>query len=255
MLSVRQQAQHRLSGVERERTILDHIPLVKQVLGRISTRLPAHVDREDLLEAGMIGLVDAARRFEPERNVQFRTYAVSRIRGAMVDALRQEDWLPRSLRAEISRLDEARCELEQENSRPPTRQELSARLDIRPKKLNKLDRVSAHCTFHSLHELPDSLISEDDHALHTTGHLADQPPDRVILEEQKEMLAAALASLPKNERLVISMYYFDQLTLRQISHVLQVTDSRICQIHRSALKRLQRLMAQLESRFPPAAAG
>ena len=244
--AVKKLSTRHLTAAQRDQIIVDHIPLVKQALARISSRLPAHVDREDLLEAGMIGLVDAARRFEPARNVQFRTYAVSRVRGAIVDALRSEDWLPRSMRSEISRLDEARSELEQENSRPPTARELCARLDMREKKLNKLHRHSASCNFHSLDEVSEGLIDEDVNMLHSRHTTADHPDDRVILEEQKERLEVAITRLPRNERLVIAMYYFEQLNLREISQVLEVTDSRVCQIHRSALKRLRHLMAESE---------
>ena len=244
---------NRLTARTRNPLVLDHLPLVKRVLKGLAPRLPRHVDREDLLEAGAVGLLDATSRFNPNRNVRFHTYAVSRIRGAMLDSLRNEDWLPRSTRTALTRLAKAREELEQKRGRPATYEEVSKRLGLGEKKLARLARASDNCVFYSLNDLFHSGEGEDASAALATRDRAASPVDHAVLEEQKQRLAAAIRGLPQSERLVITLYYFEQLRLRAIADTLRVTESRACQIHRAALARLQRVMAEPES--PRAVAG
>jgi len=243
----------RRSARERRNEIVTkHLPLVKHVLDRLAYRLPRHVDREDLLEAGVLGLLDAADRFDPKRNVRFSTYAISRIRGAMIDALRDEDWLPRSMRSEITLMKEARAELEQENSRPPTMKELSERTGVRERKLQKLACASTNSCFQSLDTVMPSAVTEDHDPLSTRHDPAAHPAERAILVEDKQRLAGALLKLPDTERLVITLYYFENLRLHDIAKVLRVTDSRVCQIHRATLKHLHEMMAEPEPLLAPA---
>lgn len=237
----------RLTPEMREQLIVDHLPLVKHVLARLSATLPAHVDRDDLLEAGMLGLIDATDRFDPKRNVRFHTYALSRIRGAMLDSLRGADWLPRSVRSELARINEAREQIEQQCGRQPTMSEVTRSLGLRDRKAARLARASTNCVFHSLDELPHGTLEDENEALHSRQDSFSQPLDRAVLEEEKERLAAAVGRLPKTERLVISLYYFEQMPLREIAGILRVTDSRVCQIHRIALKRLHGVLAERES--------
>jgi RNA polymerase sigma factor for flagellar operon FliA len=236
-----------LSTRGRNQLILDHLPLVKCVLKGLAPRLPRHVDREDLLEAGALGLLDATHRFNPSRNVRFQTYAVSRIRGAMLDSLRNEDWLPRSTRTALTRLAEARAQLEQKRGRPATTAEASKHLGFGEKKLARLARASENCVFYSLNDRFHSGEREDTDAALAAEDRAASPVDQAALEEQKQRLAAAMRGLPQSERLVITLYYFEQLRLRTIAETLRVTESRACQIHRAALARLQRVMAPRES--------
>jgi RNA polymerase sigma factor for flagellar operon FliA len=229
----------RFSAKEREKLILGHLPLVKYVLGRVAAHLPPHVDRGDLLEAGALGLIDAADRFDPARNVRFHTYAVTRIRGAMLDALRSDDWLPRSVRSELARVARASAQIEQEVHRSPTSAEVCNRTGLDEQDLADLKGAGAHA-FYSLDEMPlsASLDGERPLAQHERRDPALQPLDHASLEEQKSRLAEAILRLTKTERLVITLYYFERLALREIGAILRVTDSRVCQIHRAALKSL-----------------
>jgi RNA polymerase sigma factor FliA len=229
----------RLAAEAREKLILDHLPLVKHVLGRVAAHLPAHVDRSDLLEAGTLGLIDAADRFDPARNVRFHTYALPRIRGAMLDALRSDDWLPRSVRSELGRVARASAQLEQEVHRAPTSSEICHLTGLDMQDLADLKVAGAHA-FYSLDEFPLSSSLDGEYAVaqHERRDSALQPLDHASLEEEKSRLADALLRLTKTERLVITLYYFERLALREIGAILRVTDSRVCQIHRAALKRL-----------------
>jgi RNA polymerase sigma factor FliA len=231
---------------ECEALIVGHLALVKQILNRIAVRLPPHVDRDDLLEAGMIGLINAAHRFDVTREVKFSTYAVTRIRGAILDALRAEDWLPRSARNEITRIDKARNTLEHSQNGPVGSHEISRHLQMPKEKVERLRRMATTNGFHSLDEVPSGVIDHHNNALRSGFDTYTLPEDRAILGEQKEILADVVRSLPEREQLVISLYYFEQLNLREIAEVLEVTNSRVCQIHRSALKRMQRAMRQSE---------
>ncbi len=229
----------RCSAKEREKLILTHLPLVKYVLARVAAHLPPHVDRGDLLEAGALGLIDAADRFDPARNVRFHTYAVTRIRGAMLDALRSDDWLPRSVRSELARVARASAEIEQEVHRAPTSAEVCDRTGLAEQDLAELQGAGARA-FYSLDELPLAAAPDGERALaqHEAHDPALKPLDHASLEEEKSRLAEAILRLTKTERLVITLYYFERLALREIGAILHVTDSRVCQIHRAALKPL-----------------
>ncbi len=229
---------------DRDALVMSHMRLARHAVDKIAASLPKHVDRDDLLESAMLGLIDAASRFDPGRNVQFSTYAMLRIRGAIFDALRGADWLPRSLRSEIDALDKARNEIVHENHRPATETELTKRLGIGNKKLTKLNRASRTANFVSLNALQDDATGRSYDPTYPTHSVNEMPETRAILAEDKELLANAIAELTERERLVISMYYFDQSLLRDIAKILNVIDSRVCQIHRNALKRLQKKMTQ-----------
>jgi RNA polymerase sigma factor for flagellar operon FliA len=212
------------------------------------------VDRDDLLEAGAVGLIDAADRFDPRRNVRFHTYALPRIRGAMIDALRAEDWLPRSVRAELARVAEARAELEQESGRHASMPAISRRIGLHERKAARLVRFSANCIFHSLDDLLHGTLEDESQVLNARRDAATQPVQRAELQEEKDRLAAALLRLTGTERLVISLYYYEQLGLREIAGMLKVTDSRVCQIHRGALRRLQQFLEPNAVRYAVASA-
>jgi RNA polymerase sigma factor for flagellar operon FliA len=219
--------------------ILDHLPRVEHVLTRVAEHLPSHVDREDLREAGAMGLIGAADRFDPGRNVRFHTYAKMRICGAMLDLLRSADWLPRSVRSKLRRVARVSAELEQEVSRPPTSAEICGRTGLAAQKLAELKSAGAH-TFVSLDAPPPAgrLEGEEAVAQHERRDSGLQPLDYAVLEEDKSRLAGAILRLSSIEQLAIRCYYFEQLALHEIGATLHVTVSRACQIHRAALKRL-----------------
>jgi RNA polymerase sigma factor for flagellar operon FliA len=229
----------RFSAEAREKLILGHLPLVKHVLGRVAAHLPAHVDRSDLLEAGTLGLIDAADRFDPARNVRFHTYAMTRIRGAMLDSLRSADWLPRSVRSELVRVARASAQLEQEVHRSPTTAELCDRTGLAVQDLADLKGAGSRA-FYSLDEFSFAPSTDGGQAVAQRERRdpALQPLDHAALEEEKSRLAEALLRLTKTEQQVITLYYFERLALREIGAILRVTDSRVCQIHRAALKHL-----------------
>ncbi len=230
--------------VERNALICRHLPLVRHVLKNVAAAVPGHVDREDLFEVGVLGLIDAVERFDPTREVRFSTYATLRIRGAILDAMRNADWLPRSMRKEVTSMDEAWSDLAHKSSRPPTENELAERLGVRHCKLAKVDRASRTCNFQSLDTLHESNPDIEGRPIHRRDDASDAPLGRAVLEEDKARLVDAMAGLPESEQMVISLYYFEDLLLRDIARVLGVSDSRVCQIHRAALKRLERIMAQ-----------
>jgi RNA polymerase sigma factor for flagellar operon FliA len=227
------------SRAVREKLILDHLPLVKHVLSRVAARLPYHVEREDLLEAGTLGLIDAADHFDSGRNVLFLTYAMARIRGAILDALRSADWLPRSVRSNLGRLARISAELEQEVSRPPTSAEICSRTGLAAPDLAELKFAGAHAFFSlDAPTLAGGLDGKYAAARPERDDSALQPLDCAAREEEKSRLAGAILRLSTTERLVIRCYYFERQALHEIGGVLHVTDSRVCQIHRAALKRL-----------------
>ena len=223
----------------REKLILDHLPLVRHVLSRVAAHLPSHVDREDLLQAGTLGLIDAADRFDPGRNVRFHTYAMTRVRGAMLDLLRSADWLPRSVRRELGRVARISAKLEQEVSRPPTSAEICSRTKLAAQHLAELKFARAHAFF-SLDALPPAggLDREYGVAQYERRDYTLQPLDYAALEENKSRLAGAILRLSRTEQMVIKRYYFERLPLREVGAILHVTAPRACQIHRAALRRL-----------------
>jgi RNA polymerase sigma factor for flagellar operon FliA len=228
----------------REKLILDHLPLVKYVLSRVAAHLPSHIDRDDLLEAGTLGLIDAADRFDPGRKVRFHTYAMPRIHGAMLDLLRSADWLPRVVRSALRRVARISAELEQQVSRPPTSAEICSRMGLTAQRLAELNFAGAHAFF-SL-DAPSPAGGLDGKYVVAQYERCDsalQPPDYAALEENKSRLAGAILRLPRSEQMVIRRYYFGRLALHEISAILHVTVSRVCQIHRAALKRLAGDMA------------
>ena len=221
---------HALSDAEREDLILAHIPLLKHIVGRVGVDLPSSVDRDDLYGFGMLGLIAAADSWDPSRGLKFSTYAYTRVRGAMLDELRKLDFLPRGRRDKVRNVERAVAELEQTNGVPPTPEELAAHLDI---SLEDLDEVLA-----SAKTAMEASIDEGETA--QLGQLlsdpkASAPEDALDRQELLQALAAAVAELPEQEKSVITLYYAEELLLREISELLGVTESRVSQIHTRAL--------------------
>ncbi len=226
----------------RERLVVAYSPLVKYVAGRTGAGLPSHVDDADLISYGMIGLIEAMDRYDPSREVRFETFAMQRIRGAIIDALRSLDWVPRSVRSRARDIEKANAKLEHELGRVPTDEELAAKLELDPEELQDALLSIANSSILALEELwmvPDS--SGDGVSLIDTieDPAAPDPQARLDRADVREQLVDAIQTLPERETLVISLYYFESLTLREIGQVLGVTESRVSQLHSKAVLRLR----------------
>jgi len=220
----------------RDRLILKYLPLVKYVLGKISIYLPQHLDEEDLLEAGIVGLIDAAEKFDRTRQVQFKTYAIPRIRGSILDELRAQDWIPRSARKKAHILEAAFNKLRDRWDRDPTLDEMAEEMGVTPDEVNKL---LCDVSFASLMSL-ETVQSQDSDEPSTIGStLANprsvNPAHAYEFEEEKGLLADAMAELPEPERLVITLYYFEDLLLKEIGEIMGLSESRISQLHSKAV--------------------
>lgn len=225
----------------REALIVEHLPLVKYLAGRMKMKAPAHVEVDDLIGWGIVGLIDAVERFEPDRDLQFTTYATYRIRGAILDQLRAMDWAPRSLRAKARQLEAARQKLLDELGRPPLEAELAEELELTRDQV--FDLVS---DIHGAYVLSlDQIVTGEDAAPGeaTLGHLTrdtrtPSPRESARREEAVERLTQAILDLPPQERHVLMLYYEEGLTLKEIGAVLDLSESRICQINRKAMRKL-----------------
>ncbi len=230
------------SAAAREQLVVAYSPLVKYVAGRMSTGLPAHVEEADLISYGLEGLINAIERFDLGREIKFETYAITRIKGAIIDALRALDWVPRSVRARAREIERAYGTLEHKLHRTPTDEEMSLELELSVEEFQEwLMRIS-NSTVVALDELWSvSDSSGDQVSLLDTLHDNDAPDPQQLLDasELKDRLAEAISALPEREKLVIALYYYENLTLREIGEVLGVTESRVSQLHTKAVLRLK----------------
>ena len=237
----------RTKSVEsRNRLILHYAPLVKYVAGRVSAGLPHTIEQADLVSYGMFGLIDAIEKFDPGRGFKFETYAISRIRGSIIDELRSIDWVPRSMRAKSRAVEKAYAKLENELSRTPSDAEVAEELGMSE---SELQNLFGQISFFGLVALEETVSVGSDRS--ETVTVGDTIPDRgpgpvgaFEVEETKQMLAAAINRLPEREKFVLSLYYYEGLTLGQIGEVLHITESRVCQIHTKAVLQLRAKLAE-----------
>ena len=234
----------------RDRLILTYAPLVKYVAGRLGSSLPAHVDEGDLVSYGLLGLIGAIERYDPDRDIKFETYAIARIRGAIIDELRALDWVPRSVRSRARQIERAIGELEAKLGRAPTDEEIAAKVGVTVDELdNSLTDIS-RSSIAALDELWS--VSGDGDQVSLLDTLEDdsisQPSEVLDETETREALADAIARLPEREKLVVTLYYYEELTLREIGEVLGVTESRVSQLHTKAILRLQSRLAGAAAR-------
>ncbi len=231
-----------LGHEERERLILEYSPLVKTIAGRLGMRLPQHVSQDDLVSAGIMGLLDALEKFNEDKGVAFKSYAEFRIRGAMLDELRSMDWVPRSVRRNARQLEAAFLKVENENMRPATDQEVARELGIDMASYYTLLDESRGLSLISEDEL-NQVVSKDANDLRIfktpSELLPDNPSDSLDLAEIRNVIAGAIDKLPKNERTVVSLYYYEELTMKEIGEVMDYTESRISQLHTKAILRLR----------------
>lgn len=229
---------------KRDEQIMKYAPLVKNIVGRIALRLPDYIDKENLIDVGIIGLMSALERFDESKNVRFETYARFRIRGAVLDELRSRDNVSRSTRDKSAKLENAFAALQTELGRQPTEEEVSEYLNISLAKYYKLlDETKTICVL-STEDLPPGYFEK--HAQLDVLEKVDMsnPFSFVVRNELKETLKNAIDSLPEKERLVLSLYYYEELTLKEIGMTLDLTESRVCQIHSQAILRLRGVLTR-----------
>jgi RNA polymerase sigma factor for flagellar operon FliA len=235
----------------RERLVVAYSPLVKYVSGRMASGLPAHVDEADLISYGLVGLINAIERFEPAREIKFETYAITRIKGSIIDELRSLDWVPRSVRAKAREIEAAQTKLEHELGRVPTDEEVATKLEVSVNDFQESLLQISNSTVVALDELwTVSDSSGDQVSLLDTMRdpNAVDPAKELGVSELKDRLAHAISRLPEREKLVIALYYYENLTLREIGEVLGVTESRVSQLHTKAVLRLKaRLQSEVEA--------
>lgn len=229
----------------RERLILQYSPLVKYVAGRVSVGLPATIEHGDLVSYGMFGLIDAIEKFDLEKGVRFETYAIARIKGAIIDELRSIDWVPRSVRGKARDVERALQALEARLRRTPTEQELADEMGIG---LRDLHTMLAQVSLTSLVALDESYSGDDNERQPLVDTLQDTkaPDPQAAYEdvEQKQLLQQAISKMNDRERTVVLLYYFEGMTLAQIGEVLGVTESRVCQMHTKAVLGLRTKMVE-----------
>ncbi|MFN8187462.1 MAG: RNA polymerase sigma factor WhiG [Gaiellales bacterium] len=235
----------------RDRLVLTYAPLVKYVAGKLGSGLPSHVDESDLVSYGLLGLIDAIERYDPDRDVKFETYAIQRIRGSIIDELRSMDWVPRSVRSRAREIERTIAQLEAQLMRPPTDEEIAAKLGLSDTELDDALLEISRSSIGALDELWASPTGSGD-AVALVDTIEDphsaQPGGEIEKTELKELIGESIALLPEREKLVITLYYYEELTLREIGDVLGVTESRVSQLHTKAVLRLKGRLASASAR-------
>ncbi|MFC0600781.1 RNA polymerase sigma factor WhiG [Streptomyces palmae] len=232
----------------REQLILHYSPLVKYVAGRVSVGLPSNIEQADFVSSGVFGLIDAIEKFEPERAIKFETYAITRIRGAMIDELRALDWIPRSVRQKAREVERAYARLEAALRRTPSEAEVAAEMNIG---LDELHGVFSQLSLANVVALEDLLHvgGEGGERLSLMDTLedtaADNPVEVAEDRELRRLLARAINTLPDREKTVVTLYYYEGLTLAEIGQVLGVTESRVSQIHTKSVLQLRAKLADV----------
>lgn len=246
LLKAYEQEAQRAVPLTRDELVVTHLPLVKFIVDRIASSLPPHLDRDDLRSAAVIGLISAAERFDPSRGVQFKTFAEQRIRGTIMDELRAQDWLTRSLRDKFKKLEKEFSQLEQRLGRNPSSDEVAVAMGLELKdyfrlleEIHLLSFVSLDDAWHDEEGAPFGLLD----VLEDKG--TESPQNQLIARQTVERLAEAIDTLPEKERIVITLYYYEELNLKEIGAVLDLTESRISQLHSQAIIRLRGKMKRI----------
>nr|WP_217365060.1 MULTISPECIES: FliA/WhiG family RNA polymerase sigma factor [Brevibacillus] len=230
--------------------ITKFLPLVDKVANRLAINLPANVDKDDLISYGRFGLLDALAKFDHTRGLQFETYAMWRIRGAMIDGLRENDWIPRTVRDKAKKIEEAYTTLEQQMLRMPTDQEVSEYLGISEK---DLQQVFLETSLASMVSIDEAVGEEDEQKTARHSYIVDEltprPESVAEVSSLKEVLVGVIDKLPEKERLVVSLFYFEELTLSEIAEIMSLSPSRISQLHSKALFRLRSALSRWKSQL------
>lgn len=234
----------KLTPDQRDKLIMEYAPLIKFIAQKIAVRLPPNIELDDLISSGVIGLMDAIEKYDPSRDNSFKTYAEFRIRGSILDELRAQDWVPRSVRDKAKLLDRTMVNLEAELGRSPTDEEIAAKLNM-----------SMDDFYDLINQVrPVSLLSIDDAATFSNvdkksilnlleGTKLNNPFNQLNLKTVKDIVTTAIQELPEKQRLVLSLYYYEDLNLKEIGKVLRVTESRVSQLHAQAVSRLRAKLA------------
>ncbi|HWR08199.1 FliA/WhiG family RNA polymerase sigma factor [Sporomusa sp.] len=222
----------------REKLIENYLPLVKLVAGRIAVSLPQHVDKDDLISNGFFGLMESIERFDPDRGVKFETYAVVRVRGAILDSLRAQDWIPATIRQKARQYEQTVAKLEHVLSRSANDEEIASAMKI---SISELYTLINHLNTSTLIPLEEFARTE------TASQHTPNPSQHLEEEEVRFLLARSIDKLPEKERLVVSLYYYDGLTLKEISLILKLSEARISQLHTKAIFRLRGALSRLKS--------
>ncbi len=235
----------KITAQEKDKLIVEYAPLIKFIAQKIAVRLPSNIELDDLISSGVIGLMDAIDKYDPTRDNKFKTYAEFRVRGAILDELRAQDWVPRSIRDKAKLLDKTMVALEADLGRVPTDEEVAKQLDV---------------SIDEFHELlnqvrPVSLLSIDESQTFSNvdkksilnileGCKLNNPFNQLNMKSVKDTVTMAIEELPERQRLVLSLYYYEDLNLKEIGKVLRVTESRVSQLHAQAVSRLRNKLAQ-----------
>jgi len=233
-----------MSSSEQESLLLEHLPIVRFLARRIHERLPQHVDLEDLISAGIVGLMDAFAKFDPAKKVQFRSYAQFRIRGAILDSLRVLDWSPRDLRRKGRAVEEAIRALTARLGRAPGEAEIASELEMSIEEYQQLLGNLKGLEIGTLH-LERNEDSGEEELAYVAGRPEEDPLFCCMRGELEKRLADAIADLPERERMVMTLYYYEEMTMREIGLVLGVVESRVSQIHSSAVVHLRAALKDL----------
>jgi RNA polymerase sigma factor for flagellar operon FliA len=235
----------------KEQIVLEHTPLIRYIVNRIAVRLPSHIDLDDLHNTGVIGLMDAIEKYDPDKNCKFKTYAEFRIKGAILDQLRSLDWVPRSVRQKSRRLERAYGEVEQRLGRSASDEEVADSLGLQIEKFHEFLNQVRGVSLVNLEELRGTGSDGE-----RTGSYADivedvhseNPFAALKLQQMKHLIADTIGGLPEKERLVVSLYYYEDLNMKEIGSILGITESRVCQIHTKAVLRLRSKLKALLDR-------
>jgi len=239
-----------MTPAERDRLLLEHLPTVRYLARRIHERLPQHVELDDLISAGVVGLIDAFSKFDHSKKVQFKSYAQFRIRGAILDSLRTLDWSPRELRRKGRAVEEAIRRTTQRLGRAPAEPEIAHEMGMELTEYQTLLGELKGLEIGSLH-MERSEDSGDEELSYVPGPVEDDPLFRCLKGEMKQRLTDAIEELPEKERMVLTLYYYEELTMREIGLTLGVVESRVSQIHSSAVVRLRAAMRSLAAKGSP----
>jgi RNA polymerase sigma factor for flagellar operon FliA len=234
------------TAAERDALLLEHLPTVRYIARRIHERLPQHVELDDLVSAGVVGLIDAFSKFDHTKKVQFKSYAQFRIRGAILDSLRTLDWSPRELRRKGRAVEEALRAVTQRLGRVPTEQEIASEMKLTLADYQQLLGELKGLEIGSLH-MERTEDSGDEELAYIPGSPDEDPLFRCLQGEMKQRLADAIEELPEKERMVLTLYYYEELTMKEIGVTLGVVESRVSQIHSSAVVRLRASLAGLRA--------
>ncbi|MEN6374006.1 MAG: FliA/WhiG family RNA polymerase sigma factor [Smithella sp.] len=228
---------------KREELIMRYAPLVKNIVGRLAAKLPIDLaDKEDLVNVGIMGLMSALDKYDKTRNVQFETYASFRIRGAVLDELRAKDWVPRATRSKDNKLENAMEALEKKLGRAPTEEEIAQHLNIPLEEYFKLLDEARCISLISTEDLPPDYLERFSREDVMEEVSAGSPLNLLVNMEIKDKLKSAIDKLPEKEKLVLSLYYFEELTMKETGRVMDLTESRVCQLHAQAVSRLRSMV-------------